>query len=290
VNLNTSCGTTLQFPRPALSSFLSRARGLGWGGGVAVASLVLISLVAVSAPWLAPYSTTVPSGLPLVPPGTRHLLGTDQVGRDVLSRCLLGLRSTWFSALVVVTVGVVVGGIVGLLAGASGGSIDALLMRITDGFLALPGPVLAIAVASALGPTLFHTLIAVAIVWWPWYARIMRGQVRALSARPHVEAARLAGARRGRVLFRHLLPGTVRPILVTASLDIGNLILMLAALSFLGLGAPAPAPELGAMAAQGMPYLLGQWWVPVAPAAFVFLLTFVPNVSGDGLQASLSDR
>jgi peptide/nickel transport system permease protein len=157
-------------------------------------------------------------------------------------------------------------------------------MRVTDAFLALPGPVLAIAVVAALGPSLWHTLIAVSVVWWPFYARIMRGEIRALAARPHVEAARLAGAGRLRIALRHLLPGALAPTMVTASLDVGNLVLTLAALSFLGLGAPAPAPELGAMSARGLPYLLQEWWVPVMPGVAVMVLALVANLAGDGLR------
>ena len=158
------------------------------------------------------------------------------MGRDIFSRVLLGARASWFSALAVVGYGVAVGGLIGLTAGSVGGWVDGLLMRITDAFLALPGPVLAIAVVAALGPSLWHTLIAVSIVWWPFYARIVRGEIRALAARPHVEAARLGGAGRVRIALRHLLPGALAPTLVAASLDVGNLVLTLAALSFLGLG------------------------------------------------------
>jgi peptide/nickel transport system permease protein len=243
-----------------------------------------ITLVALLAPVLAPHSTSMPAGLPFAPPGAHDWFGTDEVGRDIFSRVLLGVRASWFAALAVIAFGVVVGGLVGLVAGSVGGWVDGLLMRVTDAFLALPGPVLAIAVVAALGPSLWHTLIAVSVVWWPFYARIMRGEIRALAARPHVEAARLAGAGRLRIALRHLLPGALAPTMVTASLDVGNLVLTLAALSFLGLGAPAPAPELGAMSARGLPYLLQEWWVPVMPGVAVMVLALVANLAGDGLR------
>jgi peptide/nickel transport system permease protein len=217
-------------------------------------------------------------------------MGTDEVGRDLFTRVLYGLRASWLAALVVITSGVLIGGLVGLVAGAAGGWIDNLLMRITDAFLSLPGPILAIAVVAALGPSLSHTLLAVMIVWWPFYARIVRGEVKALAARPHLEAARLAGVGRMRLTFRHLLPGAIPATVVTASLDVGGLVLTLAALSFLGLGAPSPAPELGAMAARGMPYLLEQWWVPVMPGLAVLGLAFVSNLAGDGLRDLIGDR
>jgi peptide/nickel transport system permease protein len=258
---------------------------------IAILGLVAVTVVCIAAPWIAPHSPTIPVGQPFIPP--HHggfVLGTDEVGRDVFSRVLYGMRSSWFSALIVIASGVIIGGLIGLVAGATGGWVDGALMRITDLFLALPGPILAIAVVAALGPSLEHTLIAVAIVWWPFYARIVRGEVRALATRPHIEAARLAGSSRIRVMRRHLMPGAVPATIVTASLDVGNLVLTLAALSFLGLGAPAPAPELGAMAARGLPYLLEEWWIPVWPGIALFLLALIANLAGDGLRDLIGDR
>jgi peptide/nickel transport system permease protein len=244
--------------------------------------LLVLVAVALAAPVLASYGPTDLSGLPFSPPfHGGHLLGTDEVGYDIFSRVLYGLRASLVGVLIVVSSGVVVGGIVGLVAGAAGGWVDTVLMRITDLFLALPGPLLAIAFVAALGPSYDHTLLAVAVVWWPFYARIMRGEIRSLRARPHLEAARLSGAGSIRRALRHLLPGAAPAIIVTASLDVGNLVVTLAGLSFLGLGAPAPAPELGAMAARGLQYLLQEWWVPVMPAAAIFLLAFLSNLAGD---------
>lgn len=256
----------------------------------AVALFGLLTALALIGPLAAPHNPLLPIGTPFTPPGHGgFLLGSDSVGRDVLSRVLVGIRASWFSALAVIASGVLVGGLVGLLAGVAGGVLDELLMRLTDAFLALPGPVLAITVVAALGPSLLHTLIAVGVVWWPFYARIMRGEIRSLSARPHLEAARLAGASRTSLMFRHLLPGALPAIVVTASLDVANLILTLAALSFLGLGAPAPAPELGAMTARNLSYLLQDWWVSVMPALAIFLLAFVSNLAGDALRDALGE-
>jgi len=253
---------------------------------IAAASLLaVVTVVALLAPLLSPHDPLFPTGQPLLAPGHGgFLLGSDSIGRDVLSRVLYGLRASWFAALAVVASGVLIGGLVGLLAGAAGGWIDNLLMRITDGFLALPAPVLAIAVVAALGPGFTHTLVAVSIVWWPLYARIVRGEIRKLAARPHVEAARLAGTGRVRIALRHLLPGAVPATVVTASLDIGNLVLTLAGLSFLGLGQSAPAPELGADSARNLTFLLQQWWIPVMPGLAVALLAFVGNIAGDGVR------
>lgn len=251
---------------------------------VGLVLLVLLVLAALLAPLIAPYSPIVPSGLPFTPPlHGGHLMGTDEVGYDIFSRVLFGLRTSLLGVLIVVTSGVVIGGVIGLVAGVAGGWIDTALMRLTDLFLALPGPLLAIAIAAALGPSYAHVLISVAIVWWPFYARIMRGEVRALAARPHLEAAALAGAGPVRRGLRHLLPGAMPAIIVTASLDVGNLVVTLAGLSFLGLGAPAPAPELGAMAARGLQFLLQQWWVPIMPGIVVALLALAANLSGDAV-------
>jgi peptide/nickel transport system permease protein len=257
--------------------------GATWVDRFGLILLGALVLIAVLAPLIAPYSPTVPS-IPFTPPlHGGHLLGTDEVGYDIFSRVLYGLRESLLGVIVVVTSGVVIGGLIGLVAGVAGGWVDTLLMRITDLFLALPSPLLAIAIAAALGPSFFHVLLSVAIVWWPFYARIMRGEVRALAARPHLEAAALAGAGPVRRALRHLLPGAMPAIVVTASLDVGNLVVTLAGLSFLGLGAPAPAPELGAMAARGLQFLLQQWWVPVMPGIAVFLLALGANMSGDAI-------
>lgn len=255
---------------------------LNWG---AVGLILLVTIIALAVPLIAPHDPLVPVGMPLQAPGEHgFLLGSDSIGRDILSRVLYGMRSSWFAALVVVAVGLFIGGLVGLIAGTAGGWIDGLLMRITDGFLSLPAPVLAIAVVAALGPGFIHTLIAVSIVWWPFYARLVRGEVARLAARPHIEAAKLAGVGHVRVALRHLLPGAVPNAFVAASLDIGTLILTLAALSFLGLGQSAPAPELGADSARNLTYFLQQWWVPVMPGLAVLVLALIANIAGDGLR------
>lgn len=259
---------------------------------LAIAGLLgVITLVALLAPVLAPHDPLQPAGMPQLPPGQQgFLLGTDSIGRDVLSRLLYGLRPSWFAALGVIASGLLVGGLIGTVAGAAGGLLDTVLMRITDLFLALPAPVLAIAVAAALGPSFLNTLLAVAIVWWPFYARIIRGEIRALAARPHVEAARLAGVGRFRLAWRHLVPGAVPAALVTASLDVGALVLTLASLSFLGLGSPAPAPELGADTARNLDVLLQYWWVPVMPGLAVLLLALIGNLAGDAIRNLMGDR
>jgi peptide/nickel transport system permease protein len=252
--------------------------------------LLVLAAVLVVVPWLVPHDPTATVGPSEAAPSADHLLGTDEQGRDLFSRSLVGMRTSWFSALLVVGIGLVVGGLVGLLAGVRGGWVDTLLMRVTDLFLALPGTLLVLAVVAAMGPSLRNTLIAVSVVWWPWYARVVRGEVRSVMSRPYVKAARMGDISTRRLVTKHVLPGSVGPVMVTASLDVGALILMLAALSFLGLGSPPPAPELGSMTARGLTYLLSDsWWIVVVPATAVFVLSFLSNLAGDAVRDLVED-
>ena len=264
--------------------------GTSVGSYVAFGAIAIVCGVTIFAKQVTPFSPNLPVADPLLHPSLAHLAGTDEVGRDVFSRILIGMASSWWGAMAVILSGVVIGGLVGLVAGATGGIVDGLLMRVTDIFLALPGAVLAVAVVAALGPSYVHTLVAVAIVWWPLYARIVRGEVTRLRAAPHIEAARVAGTGRVRIAVRHLMPGAVPPTLVAATLDVGALVLTVAGLSFLGLGAPAPAPELGSMAEKGLTYMFDAWWVPVLPAVAVAVLVVVANFAGDALRDRIRDR
>jgi len=272
-------GLNVRSGRPTIAALraLSIAEQIGIG---LFAALLLVALVG---PFLIA-SPTVSVGEPFASPSWHRLLGTDDIGQDILARCIYGLRTSLAAAFVVILFGVIVGGLIGLVAGARGGLTDTILMRFTDTALALPGPVLAIAVVAALGPSLTHTVIGVAVVWWPWYARLVRGEVRALAVRPHVDAARLAGVSPLRLMFRHLLPGAIPPVIVAASLDIQILVLTLAGLSFLGLGSPPPAPELGAMAARGSDYLFGHPWISLSPGIAVFLIAVAANLAGDAVR------
>jgi ABC-type dipeptide/oligopeptide/nickel transport system permease subunit len=251
---------------------------------IAIAAFLVLTVFLALVPLFVPSSETAEVGKALSAPSAAHWMGIDEQSRDVFSRVLLGMRTSWFSAFVVIASGILIGGTIGLIAGMTGGWVDHVLMRLTDVFLAMPGPLLVLAVVSALGPSLQHTLIAVAIVWWPFYARIVRGEVKSIASRSHVEAARMGGASRWRVAFKHVVPGTFGAVLVTASLDIGALLLTLAGLSFLGLGSPPPAAELGAMSSRGLSYLFTSWWVPVFPALGVFVLAFVGNLAGDAVR------
>ncbi len=275
----------------ALSVITGPGRKAGRGDLVALAGFILLALAAVLAPVLAPYDPTLPAGDAFLSPGSAgHLLGTDALGYDILSRLLYGLRASLLAAAIIIASGVIVGGGIGLLAGAIGGWVDNLLMRVTDLFLALPGMVIAMAVSAALGAGFWTALLGVALVWWPMYARLVRGEVKAWAARPHMEAARLAGISAPRRVLRHLLPGVTSTIVVTASLDVGGLVVAMAGLSFIGLSSPAPAPELGAMAAQGMQYLLQFWWIPVMPGLAVLLLALLAGLAGDAIRDLIARR
>lgn len=265
-------------------------QGTSVSSWIAFGALGLMFLIAIFAKLVAPHDPLVPVGTPLTGPSASNWFGTDTVGRDVFSRVVVGMSTSWWGALAVVAWGVVFGGLVGLIAGALGGIVDNVLMRMTDVFLALPGPILAVAVVAAMGPSYFHTLVGIAIMWWPLYTRIVRAEVRKFRASPHTEAARLAGAGWWRQLTRHLLPGAVPVTIITASLDISALVLMLSSLSFLGLGAPQPAPELGAMAAQGMTNIFTAWWIPIFPAAAVSAIAIISNFAGEALRDRIRDR
>jgi peptide/nickel transport system permease protein len=258
---------------------------------LSLGGLGFITLFAVFAPLLAPHDPTVPVGVPFLPPFSENaLLGTDQVGRDILSRVLAGMSTSWLSTLLLVAVVAIVGSVVGLVAAYAGGLVDRVLMGIVDFFLALPAAILAIVIAAVLGPSLKNALLAIGVLSWPYYARLVRAEIRALISRPHIEAARLSGNGHARLMRKHLLPGAWPILLITVTLDLGGIIILLAGLSFLGLGRPLPAPELGAMTAQGLPYVLTNWWLPIIPAACVALLALLANLAGDGLRSALKDQ
>ena len=248
-------------------------------------------LVAVTAPLLAPHDPlALDPGSRLAPPSLAHLLGTDDGGRDVLSRVVHGARSSLLAALGILAIASVIGTAVGLAAGYFGGWVDEALMRLTDMFLAFPALVLAMGMAAALGPSLLNATLATALVWWPWYARLVRGQTLHLKNEAFVEAARVAGASGFRIATRHILRNCWTPIVVQLSLDIGYAILTLSGLSFIGLGAQPPTPEWGSMVSIGRDYFLDQWWMVTFPGLAIFLSVMAVNLLGDGLQEAFSPR
>jgi len=251
--------------------------------------LVLLVLVAVFAPLLAPYDPNAfNAAAKFIHPGLQHLFGTDDVGRDIFSRVLFGARYSLLAGGLILVIAAAIGTTIGLISGYSGGWVDEVLMRITDIFLAFPALVLALCIAAALGPSLINASIATAIAWWPWYARLVRGQVLQLKNEQYVAVVRLSGASRTRILTQHLLRNCTTPIVVQMSLDLGYAILTLSALSFIGLGAQPPTPEWGSMISTGRDFYLTQWWCVTFPGLAIFLSVVAANLLGDGLQDALS--
>jgi peptide/nickel transport system permease protein len=253
--------------------------------------LALFILLALLAPVLSPYdplAQSIPESLS--PPSAKHLLGTDKLGRDMFSRMLYGARISLTVGLAVVALAGGLGTFVGLLAGYLGRWADELLMRVTDIFFAFPSLILAMAIAGALGPSLRNALIAVAVVSWPIYARLIRGQVLALREREFIQAARSIGVSNRQIILRHLLPNTLAPLLVQASFDMGTTILSVAGLSFIGFGAQPPTPEWGVMISEGRNYITTQWWLTGGPAIGILLLVAAFNLVGDGLRDILDPQ
>ena len=260
---------------------------VGWLDTAGLAGVVLITLVALLAQWITPYDPMLRVADAYLPPSLEHLFGTDEIGRDLLSRVILGVQFTWLPGIGVIAVTLCFGSLLGLIAGTLGGWVDVLIQRVIELFLVLPSTLIALAVVAALGPGLLNTVIAIAIFWWPWYARISRDEIRRLNTRPHVEAARIAGVRGPRLILRYLLPGAIPALLVAATLDVANIILTMALMSFLGLGQPAPAPELGAMSSRALDSLTVYWWLPIMPALVIFLMALLANLAGDGIRSAL---
>src|SRR6266852_7114151 len=266
---------------------LARARLAPFGAAV----MLLAVLAALAAPLLAPYDPLAQNlGNTLARPGRAHLLGTDNVGRDVLSRVIWGTRVSLVAGLVSVALAVVAGSLLGILAGYCGGRVDELMMRLMDAVLSFPPLVLALALGAVLGAGLGGVVIALGVVYTPTFARLMRGQVLTITARDYVEAARLLGGQDWWILARHVLPNTATPIVVQASLSIGFAILAEASLSLLGLGVQPPDPAWGSMINAGRGYLQQAPWMVFGPGAALFLTVLALNFVGDGIRDALDPR
>jgi peptide/nickel transport system permease protein len=253
--------------------------------------LLLFALAALLAPLLSPADPLAQNiGRGLRPPSPAALLGTDKLGRDIFSRLLYGARISLLVGLAVVVGASVIGTLLGAAAGYIGGWADELLMRVTDIFFAFPALILAMAVAGSLGPSLRNALIAIIVVTWPIYARLVRGQILALKRREFIVAARAVGTPELRIVLRHLLPNALAPLLVQASFDLGGAILSVAGLSFIGFGAQPPTPEWGVMISEGRNYLATQWWLATFPALAILLVVAGFNLLGDGLRDLLDPR
>jgi peptide/nickel transport system permease protein len=254
--------------------------------------VLALVLVAVFANVLAPYSPTVGDlrTTRLLPPSANFWLGTDDQGRDILSRLIHGSRVTLFVVFLVAVLAAPIGLLVGTVAGYAGGLVDAVLMRLTDIFLAFPRLILALAFVAALGPGIENAVIAIAITSWPPYARMARAETLTVRQTDYIAAVQLIGASPWRIVFRHIMPLCVSSVIVRVTLDMAGIILTAAGLGFLGLGAQPPMPEWGAMIAAGRQYVLDQWWVAAAPGAAIFLISLAFNLLGDGLRDALDPK
>lgn len=264
---------------------------------LALAGLVIIGVVVVAAvlgPLIAPYpeqgqgTANVPERM--LGPSAAHWLGTDQLGRDVLSRIIIGARSALGISVLVVGLAILIGVPLGAIAGYRRGWIDAVIMRATDLTLAFPPLLLAMAIVAALGPGLEHAALALAIAWWPWYTRLARATAISLRERPFVEAARSIGLSDFRIIFGHIVPNSISPIIVQATIDVGTVILAAGSLAFIGLGARAPQADWGLMVAEGRTVILDQWWIPTFPGLAIFIAVLGFNLVGDALRDLLDPR
>lgn len=252
---------------------------------------LLLILGAVFAPYITPYDPYEQDlGNALLAPCREYLLGTDRYGRDMLSRVIMGARSSISSAVLLVVIITVAGSIVGILCGYCQGKLDSFLMRLSDIFLAFPGMVFAIAAASVMSGGIMNAVAALAFVSWPKYARIARSQVLTIKNAPYISAARLAGSGTGKIILKHIVPNIAGPVIVTAVLDIGTMMMEIAGLSFLGLGATPPTAEWGSMMSNGRSMLQTSPWVILAPGCAIFLTVMVFNLLGDTVRDILDPR
>jgi len=255
--------------------------------------IILFMLVAILAPWIVPYPRDVSAthvDERFKPPSTKHLFGTDELGRDIFSRVILGTRISLRTGSIVVVLALAIGTPLGLIAGTFGGPLDEVLMRVTDAFLSFPPLLLAMVISATLGPSLENAMVAIAVAWWPWYARLIRAEAVSIRERDYMEAARAAGASRVRLLLRHVLPNSVAPVIVQASMDFGSVILTSASLSFIGLGAQSPTPEWGLMINLARTYFLTYWWIATFPGLAVLIAVLSFNITGDGLREILDPK
>jgi len=260
--------------------------------GLAIIAVLVVA--AAFAPYLAPYPehgagrSSVDTRMQ--PPSPEFRLGTDRLGRDVLSRVIYGARPALTASLIVVFLAVGIGAPLGALAGLLGGWVDEVVMRVSDLFLAFPSLLLAMAIVALLGPSLTNAVVALAVSWWPWYTRLVRGVASSLRQQAFVEAARALGARTPAITLRHILPNAVAPVLVQASLDVGTVILATTGLAFLGLGTQPPAADWGLMIEDGRALLRTAWWTSTFPGIAIFVTVLAFNLVGDALRDLFDPR
>lgn len=255
---------------------------------VGLVLVVLLLLAAVVGPWIAPHDPyRADPTSSLLPPGREHLLGTDDAGRDVLSRLLVGARSTLLAAVGVVVASTFVGAVVAAVAASAPRWLDEAIMRVVDIFLAFPSIVLALGIAAALGPSLTSVVVAMVVAMWPATARLVRAVMRQTTSSQYVEAARLTGMSQRRLMSRHVLPNSLDSVYVQLGLDISGAIVLIAGLAFLGVGAAPPSADWGSMVAQGREYVTTAWWVALFPGLAITLAAVGFALLGDTLRVRL---
>ena len=293
ITTNKTAKNRLQLIKPYLEDlthtlYLWRRNKLAIVGTVII---VLFLLITALAPLLAPYSPSAQNlSIRLQAPSWEHPFGTDDYGRDILSRVLYGSRIAFQIVLIVTLISGILGVIIGITAGYYGGAIDEVLMRLTDMFLAFPRLILAMAIAAMLGPSIINAIIAISLVQWTQYARLARAEALRVKGQPYIESIRSMGASNLRIIFLHILPMSISPILVQLTLRMGTVIITAASLGFLGLGAQPPSPEWGVMVADGRSFLIDQWWISIFPGIAIALIVFGFNLLGDGIRDMLDPR
>lgn len=260
--------------------------------GLGIVSIFLI--LAAIGPWIVPFPEDALGSIhlerKLTAPNATHWFGTDDVGMDIYTRVIIGARITLWIGLTVTGIALLIGVPMGLIAGMSDGILREVVMRTTDIFLSIPGLILAIAIVGALGPGIMNAMIALSLVWWPGYVRLVQAKVLSVRNETYVDAARSIGASPLRIMFLHILPNCTSPIIVKASMDMGLAILGAASLGFLGLGAQPPYPEWGAMISIGKNYLPNWWWISLFPGLAIYLTVLGFNLMGDGLRDMLDPK
>ncbi|MGA9398219.1 MAG: ABC transporter permease [Anaerolineaceae bacterium] len=254
-------------------------------GWVTIAAVVILLFLAFAGRVVAPYDPlALDTSIKYNAPNSTNWMGTDNLGRDILSRVIAGAGLAMQSAAVVLISAALVGLVIGCLAGYYGGIFDEILMRLSDVFIAFPGLVLAMAIAAALGPNLTNAMIAIAAVWWPGYARLVRAQAMSLKERDFVTASRAIGGSDFHIILRHIIPNLIIPLLVQMTNDVGPALVTSSSLSFIGMGAQPPTPEWGAMVSQGRNYILDYWWMSTFPGAAILATVMAFNSLGENIR------
>lgn len=295
----SSAAVTASFTQRHASA-LRQARFIAWSFSRSPSALLGLTIVlvflllAAIGPTIAPYPADATGAMNLTnrlkPPSSAHWFGTDEMGGDVFSRVVIATRTSLWVGLTIVGIATIVGVPLGIAAGYFGGWVRAVIMRITDVFLSVPGIILALAIVSVLGPGVLNGVVALSVVWWPGYVRLVEAKALALRHEPFVEAARSVGASHARILALHILPNCASPIIVKASMDMGLAILAAASLGFIGMGAKPPAPEWGAMISVARTYMPNWWWYAVFPGCAIYLTVLGFNLFGDGLRDVLDPK